>query len=221
MAVSAPAKKQRQAAVASVKREFIRNAAKKLFAEHGLDVTSVRQIAREAGYTTGAIYFHYESKEELYGDILKESLEQLFERVRAAANACADPLQALAAAFRELVHFYDENPSDLDLSLYLREGTRPRGISAKSNRELNQRLMETLGIYRTKLEEAGVSSAELDMEVAGLFDEMIGLLIAAHTGRLRVIGVDLACMVEHHVRNLELRLKALKPAPRNRNLRGR
>ena len=62
---------RRRQAVDTVKRELIRSAAKKLFAEAGLDGTSVREIARLAGYTTGAIYFHYANKEELYADILR------------------------------------------------------------------------------------------------------------------------------------------------------
>src|SRR5262245_33684191 len=139
MATTVSAKEQRQSAVDKVKRELIRRAAKKLFAEHGLDATSVREIAREAGYTTGAIYFHYESKEALYADILRESLDRLFESVSTAAARCKDPLEGLGEAFRALVRFYDENPRDLDLSLYLWQGTQPRGLTPAANRDLNER----------------------------------------------------------------------------------
>ncbi|XSC47523.1 TetR/AcrR family transcriptional regulator [Bradyrhizobium sp. RDT10] len=66
-------RKHRKLTVDGVKRELIRSAAKKLFAVSGLDGTSVREIAKLAGYTTGAIYFHYGSKEELYADILRDS----------------------------------------------------------------------------------------------------------------------------------------------------
>jgi len=201
-------KQQRQAAVDSVKCDLIRRAAKKLFAERGLDATTVREIAREAGYTTGALYFHYESKEELYADILRESLDQLYACVSSAAEACVNPLDGLGAAFRALVRFYDENPRDLDLSLYLMQGTQPRGLTSRFNRELNNRLMDTLGVFRTRLAALRVRAKDLDMEVAGLFDEMIGVLIAGHIGRLRLIGVDLPRMVEHHVRNFQQRLGA-------------
>ena len=202
------AREQRQAAVDNVKRDFIRRAAKKLFAERGLDATSVREIAREAGYTTGAIYFHYESKEALYADILRESLDQLLVEVAAAAAGHDDdPLESLSRAFRALVEFYDANPRDLDLSLYLLQGTRPRGLTPAANKELNERLMATMAIYRRKLGEIGVPAKEIDLEVAGIFDEMIGALIAAHTGRLRLFGVDLRAMTEFHIRNLASRLK--------------
>src|ERR1700754_1866650 len=112
-------KANRKLTVDLVKRELIRSAAKKLFAESGLDGTSVREIARLAGYTTGAIYFHYANKEELYADILRDSLDRLFIEVRGSLPANDEPVARLTAAFRALVRFYDQNPRDLDLSLYL------------------------------------------------------------------------------------------------------
>ena len=213
MATTVSAKEQRQSAVDSVKREFIRRAAKKLFAERGLDATSVREIAREAGYTTGAIYFHYESKEALYADILRESLDRLFESVSTAAARCKDPLEGLGEAFRALVRFYDENPRDLDLSLYLLQGTQPRGLTPAANRDLNEQLMTTMSVYRSRLAELGVPANGLNIEVAGIFDEMIGALIAAHTGRLPLFGVDLDTMMEFHIRNRALRVSAPRKSP--------
>jgi AcrR family transcriptional regulator len=200
-------KNHRKMKVDAVKRDLIRSAAKRLFAESGLDGTSVREIARQAGYTTGAIYFHYASKEELYADILRDSLDQLFERISSSAPAQDEPVSALSAAFRALVGFYDENPRDLDLSLYLLSGTKPRGLSRELNRELNSKLLAVLDIYRFHLARAGVEEARLNVEVAGLFDEMIGCLVASHTGRLKVIGTDLASVVDLHTANLAVRLR--------------
>ncbi len=200
------AKARRKTMVDGIKRDLIRSSAKKLFAETGLDGASVREIAKLAGYTTGAIYFHYANKEELYADILAESLDQLLTRVSAAAPDEADPVLALDGAFRALVDFYDENPRDLDLSLYLLSGTRPRGLTPALNRELNGKLLAVLDIYRRHLARAGVEEALLSVEVGALFDEMIGALVASHTRRLRVIGTNLKAVVDHHTANLAARL---------------
>lgn len=45
-------------------------AAQRLIAEQGVDKTSMRNIAEEAGITTGAIYYYYKSKEELLYDVM-------------------------------------------------------------------------------------------------------------------------------------------------------
>jgi AcrR family transcriptional regulator len=46
------------------KREILR-AAIKLFGQHGLAATTIRDIAKESGYTNPALYKHFVSKEAL------------------------------------------------------------------------------------------------------------------------------------------------------------
>ena len=46
-------------------------AAGELFAEHGLEGTSIRPIAQKAGVNIAAINYHFGSKENLYTEILK------------------------------------------------------------------------------------------------------------------------------------------------------
>ena len=65
------ARASRNTAVNALKRDLIREAAKRVFLARGLSAASVREIALQAGYTTGAIYFHYASKEEIYADVLR------------------------------------------------------------------------------------------------------------------------------------------------------
>ncbi len=191
---------------APAKRDLIRRAAKRLFSEHGLARTSVRDISREAGYTTGALYFHYRSKEDLYADILRESLSALYGRIEAAVKSKRKPITALCAAYRAFVAFYDEHPRDFELSLYLMQGARRVGLNATLDGELNALLLDTLALFRDRLVDLKVAARQLDAEVGVIFDEMVGALVASHTGRLLVIGTDLAQVVDRHVANLEQRL---------------
>jgi len=46
-------------------RARIREAALRLYAEHGLQATSIRMVAEEAGMSPGAVMHHFKSKEEL------------------------------------------------------------------------------------------------------------------------------------------------------------
>jgi AcrR family transcriptional regulator len=200
--MSEEAKARRRSVPDGVNRDLIKSSAKKLFAEVGPDGTSVREIAKVTGCTTGAIYFHYTSKEELYADILGDSLGQLFNRVAAAAPDDHEPVQALDNAFRALVDFYEENPQDFDLSLYLLNGMTPRGLTPALNRELKGKLLAILDVFRQHLARGGIEKAHLTGEIAGPFDEMIGALIASHTGRLRIIGTYLSAMLDHHTVNL-------------------
>ena len=66
----------RQKAVSELKRELILDAARKVFEADGLDGASLRAIAADAGYTPAALYFHFESKEAIYAEVLRGSLDK-------------------------------------------------------------------------------------------------------------------------------------------------
>ena len=64
----------RRRAVSDYRREIILAAARRVFADQGLEGASLRAIAKAAGYTHGALYFYYASKEAIYADLLAGSL---------------------------------------------------------------------------------------------------------------------------------------------------
>ena len=51
---------------ALVTRELILDAAERVFHQRGVSRTSLQEIAKEAGLTRGAIYWHFENKGELF-----------------------------------------------------------------------------------------------------------------------------------------------------------
>jgi AcrR family transcriptional regulator len=60
-----PPRSRRDERKQETRRELI-DSATKVFAERGFRDASLAQIARAAGYTTGAIYFHFGGKDELF-----------------------------------------------------------------------------------------------------------------------------------------------------------
>lgn len=53
-------------------RAHLLAAAKRLFVERGFGATSLRDIAAEAGYTQGAFYSNFASKEDLFVELMRE-----------------------------------------------------------------------------------------------------------------------------------------------------
>ncbi len=53
-----------------------------LFAERGLRATTVRDIADGAGILSGSLYHHFDSKESMVDEILRDFLDTLFGRYR-------------------------------------------------------------------------------------------------------------------------------------------
>ncbi len=72
----------RQAAAADLLvRERILDAGARLFAEHGYDPVSLRQICEAARVSKGAIYHYFASKEDLLAQIVISSLTALLDHV--------------------------------------------------------------------------------------------------------------------------------------------
>src|SRR5512143_4120591 len=80
----------RRRAVSSLKRGLILDAARAVFETEGLDGASLRAIAVAAGYTPAALYFHFDSKEAIYAEVLRASLVSLGKAVHEAVAQARD-----------------------------------------------------------------------------------------------------------------------------------
>ncbi len=60
------------------KKKLIMNTALELFAENGFHATSINQIAKKAGISKGLTYNYFESKKEIFDDIIQESFDTIY-----------------------------------------------------------------------------------------------------------------------------------------------
>ncbi|MCB1915559.1 MAG: TetR/AcrR family transcriptional regulator [Rhodocyclaceae bacterium] len=197
-------------AVSEVRRGLILEAAREAFAELGLAGTSLREIARRAGYTPGALYSYFASKEEIYGALLGESLERLNACVVAAVANEAPPLERLYGTARAFYDFYREHPRELDLGFYLFNGVRPMGLTPALNDRLNRRLHDALRPIEHALVAAGRSPAEAVRDTTSLFAQMVGLLILHHTGRIRIFDQQAESLLATYLDTLASRVSGVR-----------
>ena len=66
----------RRKRVREIRRQAILKAARKLFFEKGFKNVTVESIAKKADISKGAVYLHFESKEEIYVQILLNDVER-------------------------------------------------------------------------------------------------------------------------------------------------
>ena len=103
-------------------RDRIEQAAVRLFVEKGVAETSVRDIAREVGLSEGALYRHFESKDELVWKAFERhyvafaaTLESLAEREPTARGK-------VAAMIRGFCRAHDDNPTLFKFLLFIQHG---------------------------------------------------------------------------------------------------
>lgn len=82
-------------------RQQLLDAAQKLVAEKGLGATSVEDIASEAGFSRGAFYSNFASKNDLFIEMLRRDHEQSIQDF-ARLFASETPLDELRTQIREL-----------------------------------------------------------------------------------------------------------------------
>ena len=181
-------RQMRQAAQSDSRRALVLEAARSVFAEKGVEGASIREIAKRAAYTPGAIYSYFESKEAIYAALLAESLERLNQEVAAAKPPKAQPPGMLVAKAQAWFGFYARNPRDLDLGFYLVQGLAPRGLTSELNQQLNGRLHDALLPCELAMQAMGLSPEAALRENTALFAHGVGLLLLQHTGRIRMFG---------------------------------
>jgi len=109
----------------------ILQAALRLFSKQGYRGTSIREIAEEAGLSTGNVYHHFPDKEALFRTLLDQywqaidSPEFPFNKAL-AAGAFPDDLEALARASEESVRAYRPYVALIYVDVVEFEGTHIR-----------------------------------------------------------------------------------------------
>jgi AcrR family transcriptional regulator len=205
------ARLDRQQALNDTRRALVLDAARSVFEKLGIEGASIREIARQAGYTPGAIYSYFENKEAIYGALLAESLERLNAVVDAAGGASLAPADMLEAKAGAWFGFYAANPRDLDLGFYLVQGMQPRGLTAELNYQLNDRLQDALRPCEAALQAMGLDAEGALRENTSLFAHGVGLLLLQHTGRIRMFGQDATMLFDTYVIGLVERLQRAAP----------
>jgi AcrR family transcriptional regulator len=86
-------------------RAAILRAASQLFAEHGYEHFSLRQVAETIGYSPTTIYLYFKDKDDLLFAVVDEGFERFGAQLAAAAAGVADPIERLGALGRAYISF--------------------------------------------------------------------------------------------------------------------
>jgi AcrR family transcriptional regulator len=112
--VRKPRKPQERAAVT---RGLLLSAAEQVFARVGYEKAQVEEIAEAAGFSKGALYAHFKSKEELFLALAKVKTASYQEKLHHALDS-APTREGKIAAFRS---FYIDLSRDKDWALIILE----------------------------------------------------------------------------------------------------
>lgn len=112
------------------KRDSICEAALELFADQGIEKTTIRDIATRANASEGALYRHFDGKADLAAWLYDRCTKELRTRLEKAAENAATPRERLEALVRSLFDFYASRPSSCKYLLSRQPGENDPEMSS-------------------------------------------------------------------------------------------
>jgi AcrR family transcriptional regulator len=89
-------------------RDELIDAAERLFTGNGFHTTSVDAVADAAGYTKGAVYSNFESKEDLFFAVYERRVDRRVEEIEATLTSGDTAYEGLERLIAELEQRHDE-----------------------------------------------------------------------------------------------------------------
>jgi AcrR family transcriptional regulator len=185
LAAVVPAARQNQRALAKQRtREKILTAAKSLFAERGYEGATIRDIAREAGMSTGAVFASFTDKSDLFAEIAEGVQSDLHQTLREAGEG----LQGRAAVVAMLHAAAERQLSEIALFQALMSALWTPGLGERLRRRLDRRRPVINLIAGALADEfvivEHVTSADVSLLAEMIWDAYVSILRRASLDRL-------------------------------------
>ncbi|MFO7850265.1 MAG: TetR/AcrR family transcriptional regulator [Spirochaetia bacterium] len=101
------------------RRSAILTAARTLFAEYGIEETTMNRIAGEAELSKGTLYLYFKKKESIVYELLFNRLTELKERVLKAAHTGTTGYDKSKRILEAFSAYHHENEEYINLSRYI------------------------------------------------------------------------------------------------------
>jgi AcrR family transcriptional regulator len=181
-------------------RQLILSAARRLFAQRGMEECTIRDIAREAGVSPASVIVHFKSKTALLEVALNQDIERAFSELMASMPRDLELLDCLMHLAKGFFKLYDQN-RNLYRALIRNTIFEPAGETPNITNvsELYLRFLSGLlaegkarGIIRPEVDTTIAAGAIFSLYIGGLImlfrqpemsAEMVADVLAAMTGQ--------------------------------------
>lgn len=128
-------------------RERLLDMAEREFLRRGVSQTSLEQVARAAGVTRGAVYWHFKGKTDLFNAMINRVSLPLNDAIlRSGARALDDPLQQIRGSYLAALRATVDDAQTrrvFEIALFkVEHGQAMRGVRARRVRVLHERVQQ-------------------------------------------------------------------------------
>jgi AcrR family transcriptional regulator len=141
-------------------RRDLLDAAGRVFARQGFHGASVEAVAEEAGFSRGALYSNFKSKEDLFLALWEERIERRRRELREVMQRAGDPAAGLAPASANIMQTLDRERDWFLLYFeFVLHAARDPEFAGRFERVREQGLAELAAGIAAGLEQAGLDSS--------------------------------------------------------------
>jgi AcrR family transcriptional regulator len=186
-------------------RQLILRAARRLFAQKGMEECSIRDIARKARVSPASVVVHFKSKTALLEEALNRDIDQALAELRASLPPNSAFLERLMHLAKGFFRLYDQN-RDLYRAFIRQTIFEPAGETPNLSRLSEQYIL----FLTDMLEEEKVRGnirAEVDTTLAAgaIFSLYLGALIMLFRRpemTVEMVAEVLAAMTDHYLKGI-------------------
>ena len=168
-------------------RDRILNSAKKYFLEYGFQAAPLRKIAKDAGFTSGALYGYFDSKEALFYVITDPIADRLIKKLNEIKEEMdkipdQDRLRQMGSAY------YHHIPEIVELLLSDRDAVKLIVTGSRGTRY--EAFVETIASRNTANIENAVRKSK-ENHIEGIQEEILAILMEEYIATLfRLVTSD-------------------------------
>jgi AcrR family transcriptional regulator len=161
-------------------RDRIDRAAIRLFAQQGVDGTSIRQIAKAANISLGALYNHYRSKESMVEALFSRNWALVGQELRRISHENKTLDAQILQMVRYVFGFFERDWELASLTFSQRHSTIPRLRMARDNPYLAFRMTIVSAMSRGE-----IPRQDPDIATAMLIGAIVQVIDTRMLGRIK------------------------------------
>lgn len=110
------------------RRREILAAARKVFGAHGYEGATLDEVAREAEFAKGTLYSYFDSKAELFAELVEYEFDDVLTRTKKALVGEADATATARAVIRVFLEFFESRADFYRAAMAYRETGKPEEV---------------------------------------------------------------------------------------------
>lgn len=144
---------RRRTARSEPTKDIILSSAAAVLAEHGYESTTLESVAARAGVTKATIYYHFDSKEEIYAAVVRRYLREALTRLEQQVNSGKPVEEILVNVLESLI---DDTMDPERRYVYYQEIVRSNERNSANIRDAQRSFERALADFIASAQSAGV-----------------------------------------------------------------